>query len=419
MPEIFTKTFLRKCENVDTMKLNLPQVKNKNIAIYYLLTAFNESWFIAGNWIFFWTRYMTYGQLGVVDAFAFAFGLIMEIPTGGVADILGKKKTIIFAMFLIFLGVIIISPASSLNPLFIGFLIVQLGWALYSGSAEALAFDTLVDNKQEKYFDEVISTSHMVGMVASVVGSLLGGLLFLINFRLPHFAWGFAMLAGFIVAFWLTEPESDTEKFSWKGYFKQLYYGAKHLFIPKLRRFVPVFFALQGGYFLYTYGFIKPAIAISFGFLDKAQAILFALFTLMSAYVVKLIPTIRSKVDDYRGLLVLTVALAAAFALASLPLGYYGLAVMLVVAVAGKLSSPWVSIVVNSKIESKYRATTLSTLAMINRIPYVGVAILAGRLIESGKLPMFNAGVAISILGALSVSFLYLQVNRKRKRISP
>ena len=123
------------------MRVRLPLIENRN----YLLAVANGTSFIVGNWIFFWTRFMTYGELGVVDGVAFAFGLILGVPTGAVADIIGKKKTVVAAMFLAFFGILCLSLSSSMVPIFLFFLLWQMGMALYSGAAEALAYDTLVD----------------------------------------------------------------------------------------------------------------------------------------------------------------------------------------------------------------------------------------------------------------------------------
>ena len=52
---------------------------NRNIALFYFLTLVSACAFISGNWIFYWLRVMDYGQLGIVDASAFAFGLLIKV----------------------------------------------------------------------------------------------------------------------------------------------------------------------------------------------------------------------------------------------------------------------------------------------------------------------------------------------------
>ncbi len=196
-----------------------PFAKDRNILIFYLLTILNSSWFIAGNWIFFWTRFLTYGQLGIVDATAFAFGLLMEIPTGALADLLGKKKTLLVSSILCFLGVtFLIAPTNSMWTLLFGFMTAQVGWAFYSGSAEAMAYDSLKENNNEKGFEKVITRSNMIGIFVTIITTLIGGLMYMYWFRLPHYAWGAVYFFAALMCLFLREPSIDSEKFSLKVY---------------------------------------------------------------------------------------------------------------------------------------------------------------------------------------------------------
>lgn len=155
-----------------------PESQFLNIRLFYVLTALNNVWFVAGNWIFFWTRFMTFGQLGLVDATAFTFGLLMEIPSGAVSDLIGKKATILFSMFLATVGIFGFATTTTLTQLWISFFIMQLGTAFYSGAAEALAYDTLVEKKREHRFDQVMATNGSVALVTLVTTTLAGGLMY-------------------------------------------------------------------------------------------------------------------------------------------------------------------------------------------------------------------------------------------------
>jgi MFS family permease len=116
-----------------SFSLKLPAIKDRNILLFYFLTFANNSFFITGNWIFFWLRYMTYGQLGLVDAGCFAFGMLMEIPTGAISDLLGKKRTLIAAHIFAALGFFVIGTSTAMTQIVIGFLLAQVGWAFLLG----------------------------------------------------------------------------------------------------------------------------------------------------------------------------------------------------------------------------------------------------------------------------------------------
>ncbi len=392
------------------MKINswiekvFPLHRVPNIAIFYRLTGLTNLWFLAGNWIFYWLRFMTYGQLGTMDALCFLFGLFMEIPSGAIADIIGKRKAIILAMILASAGFLMMGSANSIPPLWIGFLLAQAGWAFYSGAAEALAYDSLVDIQKEDQFDKVISASGSIATITTVLGTLTGGVMYYFYDRSSHLAMGVGYLIAFFVALKLIEPKTDTEKFDLKNWWITLVDGSKQLGLPSLRPFIIVILTLMGAEYMYEWGLLKPAIATSFGFMDKSQAVIFAGLGLLNAFLVRRLPGLRNRVSDKRGLYLLTIVMGIGFLLATLPLKIFGLIPMLLIAISGYLVYPWISIVVNQKIDPKHRATALSAVALLTKIPYVVLAILAGKMIENGQLTTFNFYVGVVIIIAMGIN---------------
>lgn len=360
---------------------------------------------------------MTFGQLGVVDALAFAFGLLMEIPTGALSDFIGKKRTLIAAMVFNGSGFVLMASATEQLHLILGFLIAQIGGAFYSGASEAFAYDSLVERGHVTHFEQVITRSSVIALIMQVVTILVGAWLYHLEMRLPHYAAGGAYIVGLIAALALTEPKLYHEKlpFSLKAYLWQLLVGFQLLIRPPLLRILPLILALMGGFFLFAYGLIQPAIALSFGFDADAQAITQAILSITAAGVIASLPWMRRRLSDYRILLILAVLLFLGFLGSALPLGYAGFGVLLVMYIAGGLSTPVISLIVNREIESKDRTTTLSTVSLMSKIPYVLTAIIAGRMIEDGTFALFNVGVAALILGLTGLSVLAWY----RTRLSP
>ena len=399
----YIKTIMILVDKILLMNTNRAKLK-RNIILFYILSASTNLFFVVSNWIYFWTKYMTYGQLGVVDALGFGLATILEIPSGAVADLLGKRKTILIGCLLGFAGLIIVSFAGNALGITLGWMITQFCLAFYSGAAEALLYDTLVDLREEKQFDQVISKSSQIESYASAMAIFVGGIMWTIDFRLPHIAWGVSYLLSAIVTYFMIEPHSDSEKFSLANYWKQIKTGVNELTQPELRKYLGFLFTLTGIYFMYSWGFIRPTMATSFGFFTKEQAIIFPCLTLFGAYIVKFLPQARKKISDIKGLVFLSGLMSAGFVLAYFPIGYFGIISLVLIAMAGKLASPWISIMINKNIQSKYRATTLSTVTLMTKIPYVVVAILAGSMVEKGLFPVFNLGISIVIIAVAIVS---------------
>lgn len=369
-----------------------------NIRIYYVLNVLTNLWFIAGNWIFFWTKFMTFGQLGIMDATAFAFGLVMEVPSGAVSDLIGKRKTIIWAMGLCALGTMMMAFSVNIVMLWVAFFIAQLGWAFYSGAAEALAYDSLLEVKQEKEYDQVASVCGTLQSIASIAATLLGGFLYIWWFRSTHLIWSLGYCFAFILSFHLIEPKIDSDKFSLSNYFSQLITGTRQLFKPVLTPFILVILSLMGASYLYEWGLVKPTMAKEFGFMAEGQSIVFAIIAIVGAITVSQVPRIRKYLSDKTGLYLLTFIMGIGFVLAYFKLNYWGIVPMLLIGLTGQLAYPWVSAVVNDEIESKYRATALSTVALLTKIPYTLLAILAGAMAENGTFHIFNFSIGLVII---------------------
>jgi len=163
---------------------------------------------------------MNYGEVGIIDSIAYSFGLLMEVPTGAISDMVGKKKTINLAMIFGFLGIGLIGMAQNRYYVFAGFMLAQIGWAFYSGAMEALVYDSLIENGKEKAFDKVIGKAQSLGLISGVAAMIIGLFLYKFNPRLAYVGWSMAYLTGFIISLRLTEPAIDSEIFSWKNYKK-------------------------------------------------------------------------------------------------------------------------------------------------------------------------------------------------------
>ncbi len=384
----------------------------RNITLFYLLTISTNLWFGASNWLYVWRRFMNFGQLGWVDAIGFGVSLLLDIPTGAFADIFGKRLTLILSNFFALVGILLIASSNSLMGIFIGNIITQIGWAMYSGASDALVYDSLLQMKKQELFSLVLSRAQQYMSYAAAFGYFVGGLLYTVQWRLPHIVWGLSYLPAIIFSFLLTEPKIKAEYFSVKEYMNKIHFGIKALLLPQLRKYILLMFILLGAYFLYTWGFVRPAIATSFGFYSQEQSIILPILMLSSAFLLQYLPLIQRKINGFMGLSILSFMLVIAFFLSGFPIGNWGVIPMFLIVIAGKFGGPWISIIVNKEISSKYRATTLSTISLLTKVPYVLIAVLIGSALEKNLLSLFCfilAGVILLI--TLISGGLYLKLS--------
>lgn len=95
-----------------------------------------------------WVLYLAYcglnlAEIGIVEGIYHATGIIFEIPSGAVADLLGRKKSMVLGRLCIAVSCVVMLFSNSFWHFALGFAIQALGNNFNSGSEEALIYDSM------------------------------------------------------------------------------------------------------------------------------------------------------------------------------------------------------------------------------------------------------------------------------------
>ena len=93
------------------------------------------------------------------------------------------------------------------------------------------------------------------------------------------------------------------------------------------------------------------------------------------------------------------------FILSVLPWGYFGVIILLLIEAVGALSEPWISVIVNKEINSQDRATTLSSLEFLYKVPFIFLILIAGTDIQNKSISGFHLTVGVILVAIASVYF--------------
>ena len=395
-----------------------PSFGSKNIQLYYLIVAFAGAWFIVGNWLFFALRYITAYQMSILEAVSFGIGLLLEIPSGAIADLLGKKKAIQIGLFMQTFGSIMFVLAD-FSPwlLIIGNIVIISAFAFISGSLEALAYDTLVEEKKEEKYEKVASKIGVITPIMFVITAILGGFLWRFSIYLP---WIFSIVCfgiAFILSFKLREPKVDTYQFSFKQFIGQNIQGFKQLTSIKLIHYLPIFVGVAASYYMWNVGIIRILMGEEFGYDGETLSYLIGGVMVVSTIVLHYFDKLKEFLGNKRGLVLIVLATMMGWLLAGLSNNLLiGVVVFLLLSVTGQLHTPWVSSILNRNVPSKLRATTISTMQFFVQIPYVIVVIFFGLLVNQKMTDFFYVGVFIVL--ALSLLTSYLLAKRRDTSLS-
>jgi MFS family permease len=342
-----------------------------NVSIAYILSFLWRSWFWLGIWIFYYLKFTDYAGIGFLEAVMITTATIGEIPTGAIADMVGKKKAVIVAFVISGIGNLAMAFAPSYEVLLFSIITMTLGGCFYSGSLEALVYDGLKQEHKEGVFDRVVSRMNTMQNLGMAISGAVGGYLYTINNSLPFIMVAVFYALGAIVAMWLVEPAIDTEKYSWRAFVSQNRAGFAQLFNNVEVKKVVIALLIPSAFMVATENVLSDATAVELG-LNSVQlgiyaSVLFMVGVVFSENTERILKLFRPKMLYLvlTAIYLLTLMLMPAAGL------IVGISLLFIRYAVQTVYDNFTSVRLNSVIESRYRATTLSTYSLIRNIPYV------------------------------------------------
>lgn len=164
--------------------------------------------------------------------------VLMEFPSGYLADRLGYRKTLILSACISTLCWIIYFFSESYLPIVIAEVLYGISMSLISGTDHALLYESLKEQNKLDQFKKWSGRMQGAGQFAEGSAALIAGTSYLLWERLPFFLEIIVSIFGIIIAFYMLEPTRNKPKFQHS--YQQIKGILKHVFIntPQLRYFI-------------------------------------------------------------------------------------------------------------------------------------------------------------------------------------
>jgi len=362
-----------------------------------------------GIWIFYYLKFTDYAGVGFLEAIMITTATIGEIPTGAIADIVGKKKAVVTAFIVSGMGNLVMAIAPNYPVLLGSIMMMTLGGCFYSGSLEALVYDGLKQDKKESIFNKVVSRMNTMQNLGMAISGALGGYLYTINNSLPFVLVAVFYGIGAIVALWLVEPAIDTEKYSWNAFISQNRAGFGQLFGKMDVRKMVIALLLPSVFMVATENVLSDATAMELG-LNSVQlgiyaSVLFMVGVIFSENTERILKMVKSQ-QLYIMLIGIYLATLVLMPVAGL---IFGISMLFMRYAVQTVYDNYTSVRLNAAIESKYRATTLSTYSLMRNIPYVIFATGIGVMMNLLTAKVFSMYFGFLLIGVL---LLYSGISR-------
>lgn len=393
---------------MDTIvKTPIESAMRSNIWKLYAVQCLTQALFLIPVIVpFYQMRGLTMQQvMWLQGAFAFTI-LVLEIPTGYIADRWGRKQTIIAAGFLGAIGYGIYGLSGGFWDFLLAEITIGIGASFFSGSVEAMTYDTLLTLKEERKYREVAGGMNFWEFSSEAISGLIGGGVAIVSLTLPAWLTVIPMTLATIVALTLREParHGAHETQHWK----MIWDVTKHtLFTHRaLRNIILLHGAITSLTLTFFWFFqaYQKLVGMPLAFFGLTHAIAVVAGALAAKYVVML----EKRMDDRLILMSIAAIVVACFLLTGLPAMFWLVGTFVISRFAWGALSPLTSDIVNRMTESKVRATVLSLRSFVGRLIFCTAAPIIGFLADTYSIPfaLFTTGT----IGMLLLCLLFIRM---------
>ncbi|MBI4714163.1 MFS transporter [Candidatus Uhrbacteria bacterium] len=326
--------------------------------------------------------------------------LLFEIPTGYLADRFGRKRTLILGAFLLALSWVATLFASGFPAFIIVFVIMSASFSCFSGTEEAFLYDSLKelgeDKEMTKYNGRLHSAHHFFNIIVPTLGAWIAKDFVEFQFDILVIINIIATVGGLFVFIFLIEPKHAKNVTDYeKGIFHESLDTIIHepfLFraaINKLLIFIASFLVWRAYQpFLSEHGVSIFWLGI---FYFLMHGICFVVHQRIGQ-IEKIIGTTRSL---FWSVALIIIALVGVFVT---NVSWLLFIFLLMTIVLETVREPVFAHAMNSRINSRSRATTLSNLNIFKAILDIPILFFAGWLAKINLEFVFLVSIGLCVI---------------------
>jgi len=380
-----------------------------NILKMYLLKA--VLWFMVAMPIivlFFQEHGLTLTEVMILQSiYSFSVALF-EIPSGYIADIFGRKKTIVLSTIFTFIGFLVFSFFGGFYAFAIAQVLVGIGGSLMSGSDSAIIYDTLLETSSKTTYTKIEGRSYAIGNFSEAFAGILGGFLAVGSIYMPIYVQTSILFFSIPIAFTLIEPTMHKENKLDRS-FKAVLQVVKFAMVDNQKlKWLIIYSSAMGVATLSMAWFAQPffkSINIPLAYFGILWAVLnfSAGITSFNAH------QLDKKDNNYKILFYLSLAMPISFLFLGYNSSVFGLIFILLIYLLRGIVTPILRNAINENTTSNKRSTVLSVRSLMIRISFAISAPILGYIADNYSLAISFYALAIvvaffSILSAIKLN---------------
>ena len=366
-------------------------------------------------WLFYEENGLAISDLFLIQAIYSVTIALIEIPSGYVADVLGRKNSLIIGTFFGLLGIITYAFSFGFDGFLLAALCLGIGQSFTSGSDTALMYDTLVQLNRTDDFIKLEGRTISMGNFAEAMAFVVGGFLAEISLRTPFYYQVGIAFVGFVTALLLIEPRFhrliDGRSKPWKNMRNIVRFAVLE---NKLLRAYICYSAIIGVTTLTMAWFVQPYFeqldveVVYFGLIGAGLNLAVALPSFYAHIIERKVNT--ETLLSLIFLLIMTCYLTVAY-IGSL----WGLLILLLFYLTRGVATPVLRDYMNRHTPSNMRATVMSIRSFIIRVFFASTSPIFGYAADlySLQYALYLSGFLFLFTGLVILIYL-LSLTRKQ-----
>lgn len=386
-------------------------ISKRNITIYYLTQFFDSLAFLTPIVYIYMRGKINVAQIPFLFGYRYLIQLLLEMPTGAVADLLGKKLSVIIGFSINAIYFFLLFNVNSFWPFFLAYTLGGMGDSFISGAIDALVYDSLKQDHEEKNYRLVLAKQNIYSQTALIISIVTGGFLYTLNNHLPFILCFICQILAISVSIFFKEPLVDTLKFTLTNYLQQIKLGFNELFKNKYITQISLFYIAVGGISWTVAMFFSSAILIDLGFSNTAVGIIGGGLRLFNILILTMFLTNEKIFTKKVSFIFFPVLMIVSMLPGIFLKGYFAIPFVTGSVMASSARFMILNKYVNEEFESKYRATAISTLSMFVGLVYVIITMSSGPIIRNfgGVKTIYTLLGFLSLIIVSPLAFIILK----------
>lgn len=360
--------------------------------------------------LFYQSNHMGMHDIFVLKAIYSVAIVAMEIPSGWMADVWGRKKTLVLGSILGSLGFLIYSFSYGFWAFALAEIVLGIGHSFVSGADSALLFDSLKAEKQSQNYLREEGRITSAGNFAEAIAGLVAGFLAAISLRIPFYAQFAVAAIALPAAITLVDPKLQTGGHA--NSLKKIFENIRTTFVNKQDLRIAILLSAFTGTATLTFAWLVQPFFKAIGLPVEWFGVFWTALNLSvgvsSAFAYK----VASLLGRKWSILMVISLLSAGYIFSGTTISYGGIAFLFMVYLVRGVATPVFKNYINEFTSSEVRATMLSLRNFVIRIAFAGIGPLLGWITDNYSLnrAFFLAGI-IYALASLLVVMPWLRTN--------